>query len=490
MNVSVQRRPAWGIAMLGAMGVWFALPVSATTILWDDAGNNILTPDFWSVGANWSPANQVPGSTDDVTMGNLADATNDTTLVDQDFVIKSLDILNGVDVINSTDDGATNGFRLAVFELTQVGGVGSSIVIYPRTSGLGNGFDGGSLIIFPDGLVHMAGGNATTLFLAIAAGGMLTGHGMFVVASSDPSSPPNSGTIRAEGGTLTIESDFGGTFDLDGAEFGVLEAVDGVATLVIDVDIGGDDFSGTVNIDAGNTINFQQVWATDTGAINFNAAGGVGEVSGALLTHGGTTNVNAGIGRFSGPVFFETTSTVNVAAGAALHLDDDATISAGATFAGNGQLVNLTGSTITTEDTATVGVLFENQGTLVIGTSPGELSMEGFEQTPSGTLEIELANVTPGNIDVLTVQGNATLGGTFDVTLINPFEPLPGNTFTILETTFGNVASQFDDANLPVFDGMTLGIVYNPQSVVLEVVEFFSADFDHDGDVDNDDLTK
>jgi hypothetical protein len=136
-------------------------------------------------------------------------------------------------------------------------------------------------------------------------------------------------------------------------------------------------------------------------------------------------------------------------------------------------------------------VAIENQGTLAIGASPGDLNVEGFTQTSRGTLEIELANVTPGSFDVLTVQGNAILAGTLDVSLIGLFQPVLGNSFTILETTFGNVGGTFAVEDLPVFNDLTFEVIYNSKSVVLQVVEvvLLAGDYNQNGIVDAADYT-
>lgn len=170
-------------------------------------------------------------------------------------------------------------------------------------------------------------------------------------------------------------------------------------------------------------------------------------------------------------------------------------IFAGATFSGNETLVVDETTRLLLRDGATVGVAIENRGLISPGFAnfddDGVATLGSLEQTDAGVLQFDLGNVAPGSFDSLLVDNNAVLDGTLDVNLINDFQPILGNSFIILETSFGNIAGTFAIEDLPSFNGLTFDVIYNPQSVVLEVVEAsFSADFDNDGDVDGDDLTQ
>ncbi len=509
--------------------------------------------DSWQSASSWSPAG-VPSA-------------NDRAIIDNGLTIRlSADTAPVNDLVVSNGSGLrTNGFRMNVgdnggFAQTLIQGGGSWVRVNPRTAG-GAALDSNEVILSGGGLLDMSGGEADIDFkLDIGAGSTVAGDGMIVISNMLPSGEPgaeldNNGTIRAEGGTLNISSTGGGLLELDGSSnTGILEAVDGIATLVID---DSEIFAGTMNIGAGNRIQFDQAWSTSIGTINFNTTGGTGTLSGSPYEHGGTINVNAGTARIDTPVDFGTNSIVNVAAGAtldfgtnvntirgtmnlnggltpaleavidgsfqnlqgdlnvsgqakldqamlfestssinyssgssALRLKFGAAVAAGATFTGGGRLINLVDGQLTALDQADIDVPLENEGALRIATGIGQAQVESYQQSSTGSLEIELANITPGNFDVLEVQGNAILGGTLDVDLLNSFLPAPGNSFPILETVFGNVSGTFGTEDLPVFNGMTFDVVYNPQSVVLEVVESAGLDRDNDGDVDGTDFLR
>jgi hypothetical protein len=137
--------------------------------------------------------------------------------------------------------------------------------------------------------------------------------------------------------------------------------------------------------------------------------------------------------------------------------------------------------------------LVNANGTVAPGRSVGDADVVGnYTQQAAATLDVQIGGILPGQWDRLDVSGNAILDGVLEVSLVDGFVPVAGNSFPVLETIFGNVSGQFDAIVAPVFDGLTFQATYDADSVVLEVVEatFLEADFDEDGDVDGDDLTQ
>ncbi|CAN0356880.1 unnamed protein product, partial [Ectocarpus sp. 4 AP-2014] len=205
----------------------------------------------------------------------------------------SLTITNGADVVNSTDDGATNDYEIDVNGATSVTGTGSSIILY---GGDLNGLDtntltlgsGGSLVLNSTTVQGTAVVEVDNGLFNIESGGTLTGAGR--VDLEDALASPtnlitNNGTITANtrtafigtapaAGTLQITaSSPDARFDWDGSvgTLGTLN-VNGNQTLDIDVDTGGDAFSGTMNLSTGSTIDIADAWALDSGTINVNTA--------------------------------------------------------------------------------------------------------------------------------------------------------------------------------------------------------------------------
>ncbi len=268
-------------------------PASAINRSWDDAGGS--ASKLWGEFGNWSPDGAV--GADDIFIGNLAAAANDTTLVDAAYSINSLTITNGADVVNSTDNGATNDFELIVNGLTTVGGAGSSIIIF---GGDPDGLDTDNLTINSGGSVILnsttaqgtavveVDGNTGTGLLDINAGGTLIGTGRIDLEAAPGAATSlivNDGSIIANrapiflgqapaAGTLQITATSANArFDWDGGGAGVLQA-NGNQTLDIDVVPGAgavtDAFSGTMNLNTGGTIDIANAWSMDSGTINAN----------------------------------------------------------------------------------------------------------------------------------------------------------------------------------------------------------------------------
>jgi T5SS/PEP-CTERM-associated repeat protein len=78
-----------------------------------------------------------------------------------------------------------------------------------------------------------------------------------------------------------------------------------------------------------------------------------------------------------------------------------------------------------------VTLLVHSEGCIAPGSSPGTLTINGsYSQASNGVLQIELAS--PTSYDVLAVSGQAMLGGTLEVNLLNGYTPAPTDTFNFL----------------------------------------------------------
>ncbi|HEX2473526.1 MAG TPA: hypothetical protein VHK01_02200, partial [Lacipirellulaceae bacterium] len=125
-------------------------------------------------------------------------------------------------------------------------------------------------------------------------------------------------------------------------------------------------------------------------------------------------------------------------------------------------------------------------GDLRPGNSPAMVNFDnniGFGATT--TLAIELGGITPGSqFDMLEIGGAAALNGALDVTLINGFTPMPGNSFEILHADDG-IFGVFSDVTLPTLAaGLAWDVVYTNFSVLLQVSSGLPGDYNHDGRVD------
>lgn len=77
-----------------------------------------------------------------------------------------------------------------------------------------------------------------------------------------------------------------------------------------------------------------------------------------------------------------------------------------------------------------------NTGTVSPGLSIGELFIEGDYTHPRlGVLHIEVAGTAPGEYDMLTIDGGASVNGTIVIEPVDDYEPMIGDEFTILTAT-------------------------------------------------------
>ncbi len=145
-------------------------------------------------------------------------------------------------------------------------------------------------------------------------------------------------------------------------------------------------------------------------------------------------------------------------------------------------------------------------GTHAPGTSTDIVPLEGeYSINHFAKLEIELGGLTPGTqYDQLNSTGTISLASTSGLNvsfldLANGYIPAPGDRFDIITSSANNIVGTFGSGqiSLPTV-GFGRNISWkpidysNPLKVTLEIanVSFFDADFDEDGDVDGNDLTR
>jgi len=130
------------------------------------------------------------------------------------------------------------------------------------------------------------------------------------------------------------------------------------------------------------------------------------------------------------------------------------------------------------------------EGDLRPGASPAEIDFGGDVVFGAGaTLEAELGGTTPGTeFDVLDVLGDVTLGGTLDVSLLNPFTLSAGQSFEIIDvggTLSGTFLDLAEGGLVGEFNGFNLLITYTAgDGNDVALLSALPGDFDIDGDVD------
>lgn len=294
---------------------------------------------------------------------------------------------------------------------------------------------------------------------------------------------PTDWLVVRDGGRLNVTA--GLTVDtLNLLNDGVANLLDGELTV-----------ASSLNVQPGGTLNSQANVSTNTLSVQ---GGGVVNLLGGELTVATFLSVSDGgeIRALGGTL---NTSLANVDAGGRLVLFggehdlgfgvDNAgeTVFTDTTIHGNinnkaGSATNIVGDVTFTGDVSGPGSFFGSgtatfTGSFSPGASPAEVDVEGslaFDDT--NTLEIELAGILDGEFDALLVQGDVSLDGMLDVSLLAGFAPLVGQQFEILDVG-GSLSGQFtgldEGAVAGTFGATDLRISYlggDGNDVVLTVV--------------------
>jgi hypothetical protein len=183
----------------------------------------------------------------------------------------------------------------------------------------------------------------------------------------------------------------------------------------------------------------------------------------------------------SGSLTVKSTGVVDIAGAMALGDDAAGTITVEAGGAVHAEAGLLIGPHGLLEGGGLVAAAVVNDGIVDPGgAAPATLSIVGsYQQSPiptgggqAGMLRVDLAGPVAGvDHDVLSIDGEASLGGTLIVTLTEGFSPSLGQSFTIL--TADSLIDAFDLSFLPAMPvGLALTVQYSDEAVTLVVVEF------------------
>lgn len=290
----------------------------------------------------------------------------------------------------------------------------------------------------------------------------------------------NNHVMRAtDGGILSVE----GLQTLTQGPSGLVLADNGTVRFGV-----GNLVGGTVNTVNGGTVQIREV-----GVARFTDVANLGIIDmrgGARLEVDGTGLVNDGV--ITVDAFGTGISTIlRFVEDGVLGGTGEVVLNASNAQLNNANLNTNFGVTVTQGADHTVrgvGFMdadFVNEGTVRPGFSAGEIMVQGtFVQLGSGLLAMEVGGTLPGEFDELTVIGTVDLGGTLEVTLIDGYEPVVGDSIRIIS---GGVSGIFDTVLLPApVGGVALDIRYEPDGVFLDAVvppaiPFVRGDADGDG---------
>jgi hypothetical protein len=304
--------------------------------------------------------------------------------------------------------------------------------------------------------------------------GTLTGTDSFVIT----------GPLTWSGGTLsttgTTEAKGGMTITGGGLGYGTLNNY-GTGTLSGSISVGN---GAMINNLAGACFDIQgdvSLGYSGGAFAAFNNAGVLLKSSGTGVTHLQANVVNSGTVKVK-------SGTLDLASGAPLGTvnSGNVMVAAGATlrsapYVQNGGATTLSGGTLSggpfafnagvLSGSGTINANITNGGQVIPGGTGaiGTLTINGqYTQTTTGSLTIDLGGTTAGSqYNQLAVSGTATLGGTLNVSLINGFQPVLGNSFTAL--TFRSYANLPNSSGLVLGQGTNLSLAFGSSSAVLEV---------------------
>jgi hypothetical protein len=326
----------------------------------------------------------------------------------------------------------------------------------------------------------------------------------------------NSLTITTDNTTVTL----GPGLTIHGKN-GVLESQFPTSTFVNDGTIAADTLGGTIALTASNWTNSGMVQALNGGILsattptNYTSgtltggtwqayagstlrvamSSGIVTNAAALLLDGANSNFYADSGttdalaNFTGngaPAAFTIQNGRSLTTAGAFSNMGNVTVGSSSTFNTGGAYTQDGGTTTLNGGSLTAGGLVDIQGGILSGSgtingsvrnagqidvggamAAGLLTINGdYTQTAAGVLNIEIGGTRPGvDYDQLVITGTATLDGTLNVSLINPFMPPSGATFQIL--TFGSGTGAFAVANI---DPSFLPPRYDPMDVTLQAI--------------------
>ena len=251
-------------------------------------------------------------------------------------------------------------------------------------------------------------------------------------------------------------------------------------------------FPGTTTVNGGTVKTFSDFKLGGGGTLianaNFNVPGEANVNRSVLVvnnqfTIGGDIDLNRSEAIINGVL---TSPIVNVKNVSSLIVNNPGTVAAKVNVGQSAQLAlfgKINGSVTNAgffQGTGVVNGNVINSGTLAPGAPVGQLTINGnYTQNASGTLRIEVAGSSPGQFDLLPVNGQASLAGRLQLVRVGGFNLSVGDQITFLTAsngvseTFENVENDFlATGSIVVFD-----VVYLPNGVVLEGKQGSFAEF-------------
>ena len=446
------------------------LALDATTGSWNLAGGTIDGGTVTATGGAFLEATNTGGTLKDgVTLSGDPSLTNPIVL-DLATSAPCVTISGGaLTLTNTTVPFEATSFGVLSFNDAAASLSGTGLVTFNNTSSsvdntLQESVAGGTLTIGPH--ITITGGSGS-----IGYNSRLGGPSNVSVI--------NQGTINANtAGTITIDgTGWSNTGTVEASGGGAVTSTKAPTNFSGGTLTGGTwkvTGPGTLRVPFGSSVitNAANIFLDGTGAHFYRDAGTT------LALSGFTTNAAAGSftiqnsAGFAAPGAFSNAGMVTIGVGSTFVPGGSYTQTAGITALAGGVLgASSPATSVDLEGGSLVGIgaivgSLTNAAEVSPGSPTGALTVSGsYSQTQSGNLAAVLAGAAAGQFSQLVAQGQASLGGTLNVTVANGFIAATGNTFPIV--TAAPVSGQFANTSGLDAGSFTLKAIYNAGDVTL-----------------------
>jgi len=426
MRTARASRSGWCTLLILAIGLG-STSAAATNFRWSNP-----LPGFFSSAGNWSPFTFLPPGPDDTAIFNVSGSYTVSFLTsptNKALFVRSGDVT--FDIRATQTYTLTKAFNNA-FVVGESSGQTASLTLINSSLGCLGEPCPGTLAGAPgpNGLVYLGKDIGSTGELVVGGGVVLELYNLNVGTRGSGSLTVNGGTLVLEGGGPTIGHFGTGALTISagglvlGRHFLALASIAHVAGSVGTATVTGpgslwsgwslvvgNGGIGTLNVDPGGTVSFQDI--TINGTVNLN--GGTLRTSGELRVRDGSLLIGTG--------------TVD-------------------------------------------GTIEHSGGNISPGLSLGALAVTGnYIEDPAATLVVELGGVVSGTgYDVLNVGFSCVLNGDLDIALIDGFTPSLGDSFEVL--TCGSLTGGFAMIHgLALGGGLMLQPIYSANSLTLVAVQ-------------------
>jgi T5SS/PEP-CTERM-associated repeat protein/autotransporter-associated beta strand protein len=300
--------------------------------------------------------------------------------------------------------------------------------------------------VYVGGSATNAGGAGT---LSIGAGGYMTVGGKSYVgcyAGSDS----NAVTVAGAGATWNTTSNLFVGKNAAGNRLTITNG--GVVTVTGPLNVGYNPGGSNNGITVAGSGQLQDT----SGTIGYDGANNSVVVTGANSLWNNSANILVGD--------HSAGNQLTISSGGAVTVGGNAYVGYAASASNN--QITVAGGSLTVTNAGGTGTLDVRRGTVTLNS--GTVTVDKFYATNGANSVLAVGLAGLGSNVVLTIGGNAQLGGTLNVTNLNGFTPALSNAFTVLTAT--SVLGTFAFTNLPALDAaFDWSVTHEPTAVVLRV---------------------